>query len=392
MRVVTVAGELERETLLATELDGDPAFDLAFRCVERPELLAAVRAGGLDAVLSVGVTPWFDFQCREEAVAAGVDLYGLAADPIEADILEVAGFTVVRELNDVTRLTSMSGIDGPPPTAGASGKTIAIWGPKGAPGRTTVAIELASVLAQAEPSTLLVDCDLYGGDIAQLLGVTEELPGLVSLCRVAARGAMRDDDWMQQLRRVPGGPVLLPGLLRAELWGEVSAFGWTRLLEGARSAFRTMVLDVGFCLEPNRPGAEGTGRNEVAVAAVESAEQVVAVVRADPIGIRSFLWSFTDHADLLGSERCFVVLNKARPGEEAEAARFIRRHLGRPPVAVIPDRPDHVVRAVWQGTPVVTSEPGSPISTAIRDLAAALGGAVAPQGFLSRLAGRRLHV
>lgn len=392
MRVVTAAGALERETRVAGELTSHTGFDLAFRCLERPELLAAVRAGGLDAVICVGVAPWFDFQCREEALGAGVRLLGLAADPIEADILEVAGFTIIRELEDATELASDPVAEAEPGATAGSRKLIAVWGPKGAPGRTTVAIELASVLAQTDPSTLLVDADLYGGDIAQLLGVSEELPGLVPLTRMAARGGLRGDDWIQQLRRVGGGPVLVPGLLRAELWAEVSAFGWAQLLGEARNLFETTIVDVGFCLEGGRPAQEAPARNEVAIAAIEAADQVVAVVRADPVGIRSFLWSFTDHADLLGRERCVVVLNRVRPGEEGEVARFVRRHLGRPPLAVIPDRPDHLVRAVWQAAPVVASEPSSPISAAIRDLAAGLGGAVAPQGFLSRLAGRRVHV
>ena len=393
MRVVTVAGSLERETLAAGELDSLPDFHLAFRCLERPELLAALRAGGLDAVICVGIAPWFDFQCREEALSAGVRLLGLAADPVEADILEVAGFAIIRELQDAVDVASQPAAEAASGASARFGKLVAVWGAKGAPGRTTVAIELASVLAQAEPSTLLVDADLYGGDITQLLGVGEELPSLVPLSRMAARGGLRGDDWRQLLRRVAGGgPVLVPGLLRAELWAEVSAFGWAQLLVEARNLFKTTVVDVGFCLEPGRTAHEAPARNEVAIAAIEAADQVVAVVRADPVGIRSFLWSFTDHSDLLGHERCVVVLNRVRPGEEIEVARFVRRHLGRPPLALIPDRPDHVVRAVWQAAPVVASEPTSPISAAIRDLAAGLGGAVAPQGFLSRLAGRRVHV
>ena len=392
MRVVTVAGSIERETLVAGQLTSEPGFILAFRCLERAELLAAVRAGGLDAVVSVGVAPWFDFQCREEVVRAGVRLYGMAEDPIEADLLEVAGFTIVREVGEVSRLASLTAQERPISTVTAPGRTIAVWGPKGAPGRTTIAIELAHVLTQTEPSTLLVDADLYGGDMTQLLGVAEELPGLVALCRMAARGEVREGGWLHHLRRVADGPVLLPGLLRAELWGEVSPFGWAQLLEGARSAFRTIVLDVGFCLERSRAAHEGPGRNEVAITALETADKVVTVVKADPIGIRSFLWSLADHADIVDRDRCAVVLNRVRPGEEAEVARFVRRHLGRPPLALIPDRPDHLVRAVWQAAPVVNTEPGSPISVAIRDLAADLGGEVPPRGFLSRLAGRRLHV
>lgn len=393
LRVVTVAGSLERETQLAAELATDPAFDLAFRCLERSELLASLRAGGIDAVVSVGVAAWFDFQCMEEASRARVRLYGLAGDPVEADMLEVAGYTLVRDLAHLAESTSTPPPPQPAPDAPMSrGKIIAVWGAKGAPGRTTVAIELATVLAQARPSTLLVDADLYGGDIAQLLGVGEELPGLVPICRMAARGETRDDSWVQELRRLPSGPAVVPGVLRAELWREVSTFGWEQLLDAARVAFTTTVLDVGFCLESSPLVREPAGRNDVAIKGVDAADQVVAVVRSDPIGIRSFLWSWADQRELVDPDRCVVVLNRVQPGEEGEVARLVRRHIGRPPLVLIPDRPDHLAVAVWEGTALVVARPSSPVSAAIRDLAAALGGEVRPRGFLTRLAGRHLHV
>ena len=393
LRVVTLVGSVARETELAAELAADPSFELAFRCHDRVELLASLRAGGVEAVVSVGVAAWVDYQCTEEARSGGVRLYGLAADPVEADLLEVVGFEVVR---DLTHLRELHLPASPPQTSrvapSSSGKLIGLWGPKGAPGRTTIAMELATVLARSEPSTLLIDADPYGGDVAQLFGVTEELAGLVSICRSGARGELRDDAWIQQLRRVEGGPVLLPGLLRPQLWTEVSQFGWAELMSAVRTHFSNTVVDVGFCVEASRAAHEGPGRNDVAISTLEEADRIVAVLRADPVGIRSFLWALTDHRELLDGDRIAVVANRVRPGEETEIIRFIRRHLGRPPLVLVPDRPDHVVPAVWQGAPIVSTQPSSPISSAIRELAAALGGRVEPRGFLTRLAGRRVHV
>jgi Mrp family chromosome partitioning ATPase len=42
----------------------------------------------------------------------------------------------------------------------------AVWGPKGAPGRTTVAVNLAFEAAAAGGEVLLVDADTYGGAVA----------------------------------------------------------------------------------------------------------------------------------------------------------------------------------------------------------------------------------
>src|SRR3954447_4820088 len=58
------------------------------------------------------------------------------------------------------------------PVAG-DGRVVAVWGPTGAPGRSTVAVALASELAQLGVSALLVDADVYGGVVAQLLGLLD---------------------------------------------------------------------------------------------------------------------------------------------------------------------------------------------------------------------------
>ena len=43
------------------------------------------------------------------------------------------------------------------------GRLVAVWGPTGAPGRTTVATYLACELAGLGVSTVLADADTYGG-------------------------------------------------------------------------------------------------------------------------------------------------------------------------------------------------------------------------------------
>lgn len=396
--VVTLAGDPDREAAVAGELSHRSELDLLVRCVDRVDALASIRSGSPDVILAVGIPSWFDYQCVEEAKRGGIRLCGMAADPIEVEMLETAGFEVLprdRELDELPgRLRAP---DAPAPlrreTPAKTGKVIAVWGAKGAPGRTTVAVELAAALAESEPSTLLVDADLYGGDVLQMLGVVEELPGIVTMARMGARGELADPGWAAELRRSgPRGPILLPGLLRAELWEEVSAFGWAEVVGAVKSRFRFAVCDVGFCLERARGAAQTKGRNEVALATVTAADHVVAVVRADPVGIRSFLWALSDSDDVIPRQKLLLVANRVRRGEEAEVRSLIRRHLGRPPFSLIPDRPDHALPAVWRGEPVTRVEPSSPIAAEARRIAAAVGGAVATRGFLTRLSGRSARV
>ena len=65
-----------------------------------------------------------------------------------------------------------------------------MWGPTGAPGRTTVAVGLATELARSGVHTLLADADVYGGVVAQVLGFLDEAPGLAAAVRLANNGQL----------------------------------------------------------------------------------------------------------------------------------------------------------------------------------------------------------
>ena len=67
---------------------------------------------------------------------------------------------------------------------------MAVWGPTGAPGRTTVAVTVAAELAASGVATLLADADVYGGVVAQVLGFLDEAPGLAAAARLANNGQL----------------------------------------------------------------------------------------------------------------------------------------------------------------------------------------------------------
>jgi MinD-like ATPase involved in chromosome partitioning or flagellar assembly len=389
IRVITIAADVEQEAALAFELERDPRFEVVFRCFDRVETLAAVRAAPADVLLSVGASPWFDYQCFEETGRAGLLRFGVADDIVQAELLEVSGFTIASRLDDIERLAlerqgqvrTVEESEGP-------GRLLAVWGPKGAPGRTSIAIELAYALAESELSTALIDADLYGGDVAQLLAIGPGPPDIVTLARAGARGELRDPNRLESLLRVDAtGPHLVPGLLRAQLSGEVSAFGWNEVLRAARHVFGSTVVDVGFCLEPPVDEHVG-GRNEVALATVKAADKIVCVLRTDPVGVRTFLWAVCSHAAEIDVERTIFVANRVRSGEEREVKRLLRRHLGVVQLVAIPDRPDLMTEAMWAGRPVVRHHPDSRTAEAVRRVAELAGAEIPAHGFLARLAGK----
>lgn len=395
-RVVTVAGDADAEAHFATLLAARGDAEVVFRCVDRVELLAAVRGAAPDLVVVAGCPPWLDRQVCDEAVAARIPMVGLADGGAPAESLAKLGILVLPPDAGVDRVlgvrASTEALPEAPATLarslGSRGTTVAVWGPKGAPGRSTVAVQVAAEMAATEPATALVDADTYGGDLAQILGVVEELPTIVWACQSAARSDSRR--LFDGLRRAgDDGPVLVPGIPRSDLWRDVGEFAWRELLAALRESFATTVVDTGFCLEDDSAGyAVGEGRNAIAREAVRSADSVVAVCRSDAVGLKTFVWAYRALTDLVDEDRIFVVANRVGKGDDASVDDLLRRHVGKRPVAYVPE--DHALfrAAAAKGVPVPVVAPGAPATRALRDVAASLGGKPRPTGIFARLSGR----
>ena len=89
-----------------------------------------------------------------------------------------------------------------------------MWGPAGAPGRTTVAIGVADEAARLGVSTLLVDADPYGGTVAPTLGLPDETAGLAPASRDAAAGRLDSVRLAQRSRQLRPRLRMLTGLPR----------------------------------------------------------------------------------------------------------------------------------------------------------------------------------
>lgn len=205
------------------------------------------------------------------------------------------------------------------------GQVVAVWGPTGAPGRTTVAVNLALELAATGRRTLLVDADTYGAAVGQTLGFLTESAGVGGATRLADQGMLDAERLRSIVRRAePEGPWVLTGLTRPDLWRQVSAGGWEQVLARCTESFEVTVVDVGFCLEEGggcddgatRPGAlslVSSARNAMARVALQEAQLVVAVSRADPVGLAAFLHAQRDLWTLgVAPDRIALVVNRFR--------------------------------------------------------------------------------
>lgn len=396
IRVATVAGAAELEAEVADRLGRTSEIELFMRCMDRTEILAVIRSRSVDVIVLAGAPSWFDAQCIHEAVSAGIKIGGLARDPLDAEDFAAKGIAILEEpaFSEIEQLLAEAA-NVPPSrdiqSSPAEGRSIAVWGPKGSPGRTTVAIELACALAARGRATALVDGDPYGGDVKQLLGVTEEVATVIWAASMASKGQLDEGHLRSELRRAgERGPVVLPGLPRGDMWQEVSEHGWTRLLETCLSRFQDVIVDTG----PNLESLDGSiptlaaGRNRMTLNSLRAADRVVVVVRADPVGLKHLFWSLEALEELVPRDRCIFVLNRHAGAEPADVLGALKTRLGVTPAVLVPFRPGELTAAVEQGRSLHEIRPTSPVVEAITHLAEKIVADPRPRGFLARLGGR----
>ncbi|WP_258522174.1 hypothetical protein [Actinomyces sp. Z5] len=253
------------------------------------------------------------------------------------------------------------------------GGLVVVWGPHGAPGRTTVAAALASGLAG---DTILVDADIEAPSLTQLLGLPEDSSALATAARLASRGRLDAETLDRILIPVSGGRRLLTGLGRPGRWRELPPAAMPEVWAHCRRAAAWTVVDVAggqiddavddFTLEP--------GRGAVTADLLRSADVVVIVGAGDPIGVRRLLQLMDDlDGDLRPNGRVEVVVNRVRASAAGPSPqRAVREALARfgdlEDVVVLPDDAQTADRCLMEGRSVLEAAPGSPLGRALAEL------------------------
>jgi len=277
-----------------------------------------------------------------------------------------------------------------------AGRVVAVWGPAGAPGRTTTAVALASEVAALGRSALLVDADVYGGAVAQVLGLLDESPGLAAATRLANAGTL-DLPALAGLARAVGPQLrVLTGIARADRWPELRPASLEVVLELGRSLAAVTVVDCAFALEQDEELAYDTAaprRNGATLTALETADTVVAVGSGDPVGLHRLVRGLADLREAVPGVEPLVVVNRVRssavPGDTAgEIRAALSRYAGVTDCVLVPLDVAGVDSALAAGRTLAEASPASPARAALASLAAALVGVRPPprrKGLLSRV-------
>jgi MinD-like ATPase involved in chromosome partitioning or flagellar assembly len=289
-----------------------------------------------------------------------------------------------------------------PPTTRPQPRVIVVWGPAGAPGRSTVATELAVELARGGRHVGLIDADTHAPSIALTLGLADEGPGFAAACRQAEMGGLD----AHELSRIAvplgrSGVDVLTGLNRPSRWPELSERRVSSALAACRDWADFTVVDVSSSLERDEEimsDLEGPRRNAATLAALRAADLVVAVAGADPVGVARFLRAYAELRATVGATPVAVVANRLRPGAlgidaRGQVRRTLDRFGGIEDVWFLPQDPRSADAALLAASPIADIAPKSPLTLAVRRFAGeavvATPEAVAPRGRSRRVRGIR---
>lgn len=367
-----------------------PGVVVLKRCVDVDDLLATASAGqaevavlgaelsGLDGtvvgqlrqygVRAVVVAPDDDV-AQARAHRIGIDAV------VAADRIDELPDAVIRDpgpaLSAAPTIAPVASSTAPAPL---SGRVITVWGPGGAPGRTTLATALAAELARRRLTTVLLDADPYGGAVAQQLGVLDEVSGLLSAARLVTGGTI-DERFATVQRRLSDHLLVITGLPRPDRWVEVRPGALAAIVERARGEAQ-VVIDTGFSLEQDPAVDVGVRpeRNGLTVEALEAADEILLVGSADPVGLARLARAVAEAHELLPAPVVRVVVNRMRPTlgwRESDVVAMLAGFGHNVGVHFLPDDQPAVDRALVAGRTLVESGE-SPLTRAVAGLVDAM--------------------
>lgn len=333
-----------------------------------------------DRLRAMGVTHLVPADAAASVVAAVVlDALATGADAEPprgfADPMAAATTSVIADAVDPSQIDDAVAGD-------REGTVLAIWGPTGAPGRTTVAVTLADEIARLGPSTLLIDADVYGGVVGAMLGIMDESPGLVAACRAAGNSRIDAEGLGALCWQMRPGFRVLTGITLAHRWPELRASAVPAVLGAARALADYVLVDCGFSLETDEEisfDSMAPRRNGATLAVLDDADRLFAVGAADPIGVQRLVRGLSDLQDAGVTAQPEILLNRVgaafgRPRAEADPFHAVERFAGMRPIASFPLDVDSLREAVVCGRTVGEICPKSPFRAAVSAFARELTG------------------
>ena len=368
LRLALGLGDQELEQRLRPALEATDDLSVVAQCLAADQLLQVAESRQADALVVAWSLHRLTDSLLDQLERPGVLLVVLAPDPDDARWRSRRGPVLGVDVDPSTlrdvllsaraggRPISRRAAPEPLPLKPAdradagAGVVIAVTGGAGSPGRTTVALNLATALGTAQP-TLLVELDLCAPSIAAYLDADPSR----NVCTLAH--AIREDahawsaalaDELQALPGSGGSAAMLCGPPKREMRSSIGPSLVDRLLREASHRYRWIVVDV---------GPELLGMDSVAAvhrAALLAAGQLLLVAASDLVGLWHARVALDQLERQLGIERRAVSLVLNRHDVRYHHAQAeVEWHLGASVAGVVPFDHAATQRAIADQRPLV---------------------------------------
>lgn len=382
-----LAGSAAWEATALELIEAAPRMVVLRRCVDLDDLMASVTTGQLHVVVLAAESVGLDVAAVQHLRRHQVEVVAVlgAGAPEHAPerlgqigIRTVVPHSGVGDIVSVVRAVAESGAaasdgarqrgesrsvlpaprtalaTGPDPSlvvpvqATVPGTVLAVWGPSGAPGRTTVAAALAGMLAERGRQVVLVDADPHAS-VAQQLGVMDQVSGVLASARLQAAGTL-PGRVQGVCRALTPKLSVLTGLPRPDRRDEVLPGAMVEVVD-ALTTFADVVIDLGSGLDTDVAiGAPGVWTLDL----LDRADEVLVVGSADPVGLTRLAHALADLKEECGDGDVRVLVNRVRPTlgfSEKEMSDLVTRLASVRALHFVPDDQPSVDRAVVLGEP-----------------------------------------
>ncbi len=228
-----------------------------------------------------------------------------------------------------------------------AGNVIAVYGPSGGSGATTIATNLASGLMKKGIKVLIVDGDLQFGDVGVFLKVQSQS----TLIDLVHKIDDLDTDFFDSVVSThESGLKVLLGPTRPELADEVDQVpqAIARIIEKIASSYDFIVIDTSRRLD------------DTLLSIFDISSKIILVVNPTLSSVKNvkFVLDLFDQLSY-APQKAMLVLNRAEDdrarGRVTIPTEVIEKHLKRPFEAKIPVNEPMVLAAVNKGVPVIAS-------------------------------------
>ncbi|MBT9158310.1 MAG: Chemotaxis protein CheY [Firmicutes bacterium] len=238
-------------------------------------------------------------------------------------------------------------------TAKRSGKVLAIFGPKGGVGKTTLAVNIGAVLAtERRLRTCVVDLSLQFGDICVLLGLVPRR----TISDLVSENTLDQDTILPYLQNHHSGLKVLPAPLSPEHAEYITPEHVAQLLSTLRDMFDYVIVDMPANFQ------------DLTLTALDAADRILMVGTMDIAALKNMKLSLELMKRLnYHTDKLFTIINRAGY-DYGIKFKDLENTLGRPINFYIQTDEQTAVIATNRGIPFVLDQAESKLARRMRDL------------------------